>query len=94
MSACCNRDSVGDTCYRDGNGAVRRSAIAELAQVVGTPAFYGTAVQYRASVDLTCSDGDSVTDGRNRDGTGTRCRGAIAEIAVDIAAPAPNGAIV
>ena len=89
-----NRDGVGDTRYHDGNGTVRRGAVAELALVVRAPAQYGAIVQHRASVDLSSGDGDRVGDTRHRDGYQTIRHGAIAEIAVDVAAPAPNGAAV
>ncbi len=73
-----NSDGVGDARNRDGHGAIRRGAVAELAVVAVAPALNRTAAQQRAGVLVARGKHDGVRDARNRDRHGACRRGAVA----------------
>ncbi len=76
-----------DARNRDGHGAIRRSAVAELAVAVVAPALNRAAAQHRAGVRVTCGNRDGVRDARNRDRHGAIRPGAVAELAAACSGP-------
>ena len=85
-----NSDSVGDAGDRDGHGAVRYDAMAELAVGVLTPALNGAATQHCAGLTTAGSNSNGVGDAGDRDRNGTVRIGTVAELAVGVLTPALN----